>query len=477
MITNKTYLMIMRKKSFILLCMLLIGSMANAQGVLEIVNISQPNDVYSTDGDGAAVKIRCHESIPLSFTSTMDKEVVPFYVELQGTDSVYYLAFPTGNRYRGRELSIYARGYTPVNLKIDLMPKQLLSYQITDPNALVDAGCYREHRNKGVLEIKNANYEEARNQFVVARDCSDVDQEENEKNIAMVDSLITYRSAADEAYKLLDYHNAAEYYTKVLALNPYDSFSLDRKNACLLTYSEECNTLFTKAEFYFTEKDYEKAKQLYEQVIAKECTNNIAIATSRLNTINSLATAKKDHARVFTYEWRKDSPIGFSYGNYNMHKVGGFFQMDFNPTIFDAIRGDCRYGDEKFPEFNVAFGWTIKIANPIWIHVGPGVTGKLYFGKYLDKCYPVVGYGESNLLDLKEMGPDVTLPKNDVPENYEDGWKKTNFAFGVSPVLGITAKYSYFAFRLTYQYRWSVQSKLQDFMGRNRLSLGVGVAF
>ena len=467
----------MTKRSFFFMCMLFIVCIAKAQGVLEITDISKTNDVYSTDGDAGAVRIRCHESISLSFSSTMDKEVVPFYVELQGTDSVYYISFPTGNRYRGRELSIFARGYQPVSIKLELLPKQLLSYQITDPNALVDAGCYREHRNKGVEEMKNANYEEAKKQFIIARECSDVDKEENENNIIMVDSITMYRSAADEADKLLEYEKAIVLYTKVLKLNPYDSYALDRKNACLLSFSEECNTLFAKAEYYFTEKDYEKAKLLYEQVIAKECTNNQAISTSRLNTINSLAIAKKNHSRVFTYEWRKDVPIGFSYGSYNMHKAGGFFQMDFNSKVFDAIRNDCRYGDERFAECNMAFGWTIKIANPVWIHLGPGVTGKMYYGTYNDKCYPVVGYGETELLNKKEMGEDLVLPRDEIPSKYEDGWKKSNIAFGISPIIGITAKYNYFAFRLTYQYRWSVQSKLQDFMGRNRLSLGVGIAF
>ena len=66
---------------------------------------------------------------------------------------------------------------------------------------------------------------------------------------------------------------------------------------------------------------------------------------------------------------------------------------------------------------------------------------------------------------------------DEAPEPYQKGWEKANLAFAVSPVVGITAKYSYFAVRLTYQYRWSVQKDLQDFMGPSRVSVGVGVAF
>lgn len=451
----------MCKKLILFGTMLLVGSMAYAQGVLQITDISQPNDVYSSVNDEAAVIVRCHESIPLRFSSSMDKSATPFQTELQGTDSVYYIAFPTGSRYRGRELTIYARGYTPLSVSLELQPKQLASFQIIDPDALVDAGCYREHRNKGVLEIKNMNYEEARNQFIVARECSDVDQEENEKNIALTDSLILFRANGEEAYKLLDYAEASVNYSKVLALNPYDTYASNRNTLCIQNFTQECGVIFSKAEYYYSEKDFTKAKELYEQVIAKQCTNNLAVATERLNSINSLQRARKDHSRVFTYEYRKDVPIGFSTGSYKMHKVGGFFQMDLNSQVFDAIRNDCKYGDEKFPELNMAFGWTVKIVNPVWIHFGPGFTGKLYYGAYKDDCYPTKGYGESELL----------------ADGNDEDLEKINCAIAISPVIGVTAKYSYFSFRLSYQYRWAIQSKLQDFLGKSRLSVGIGVAF
>lgn len=275
----------------------------------------------------------------------------------------------------------------------------------------------------------------------------------------------------------MDYRTAGDYYTKILENNSYDTYAKERKNACVKTLLQECGAIFSNAEFYFTEKDYEKAKTLYEKVIEKECTSNMAIAQDRINTIKLLARAKKEHSRVVTYEFMKDVPLGFSYGKYNTHKAGGFFQMNFNSTVFDAIRGDCKYGDKKFPELNMAFGWTVKIVDPIWIHFGPGFTGKMFYGTYQDDKYPKVGYDETNLLDTKEMGSDLTLPKNEIPKEYKDGWKKANVAVAISPVIGVTAKYSYFALRLSYSYRWAIQSELNDFMGRSRLSVGVGLAF
>lgn len=472
----------MTKKHFITAFLLILGNMSFAQNIMEVTDISQPNDVYSSANDEAAILVRCHESIPLSFSSSMDKSADPFRTELQGSDSIYYIAFPTGSRYRGRELTINSPGYTPVTISLELQPKQLLSFKVTDPNALVDAGCYRGHRNKGMDEIKNSNYDEARNQFIVARQCSDCDNEENELNIALADSLIMLRQKADAAFTLLDYVSASRYYSNILALNAYDSYASNRNTICVQNFSEECATTFSKAEYYYTEKEYDKAKELYERVIAKEC-RNMTLAVERLNTINSLARAKRDHSRVFTYEYRKDVPIGLSYGKYNMHKVGGFFQIDFNNTVFDAARSDCKYGDEKFPELNISFGWTVKIANPVWIHFGPGFTGKMYYGTYKDKKYPKTGYGAEDYqqLDMSKMGGEdvVKTAKSlqEPPESYKDAWTKANFAAAISPVIGLTIKYSYFAIRATYQYRWSIQKDLKDFVGNSRFSIGAGIAF
>ena len=448
---------------------------ATAQDVLEVEDISQPNDVYSSPDEEAAVIIRCHHLIPLRFSSSMDKSAEPFRTDLEGTDSVYYIAFPTGNRYRGRELTIISSGYNQVVIPLELEAKQLRTYQLTDPNSMVDAGCYRTHRNKGVEEIKNSNYEEARNQFVVARECSDCNNTENERNIATVDSLILLRKMGDQAFTLLDYAEAVRHYSQIMAINAYDNYAANRYTLCMQNFNQECASIMSKAEYYYSEKELDKASELFQKVIDMDCSGR-AIAVERLNTINTNMRAKKDHARVFTYEWRKDAPIGIHYGKYNMHKVGGFFQLDFNSAVFDAIRSDCKYGDTKFPEMNMSFGWTVKIYNPVWLHVGPGFTGKMYYGSYLDDKFPTIGYGETSLLDQKEMGTDLA-PKEDASAEFKDGWKKANLAFAISPVIGVTAKYSYFALRLTYSYRWTVQSKLADFMGRSRLSIGVGVAF
>lgn len=466
------------KRIISLAVMCLMACVAFSQNLLEITDISQPNDVYTGDNDRAAVIFKCNQSIPLTFESSMDKSATPYNTELEGSDMVYYIEFPTGQKYRGRMLTITSPGYAPATVFIDdLQPKQVLTYQAIDPNSTVDAGCYRGHRNKGMEELKNMNYQEARDQFVVARGCTDVDSLENENNIALVDTILHYREIGEQKFKLLDYYGASEYYNRVMELNPYDNLAANRYNNCLTKFFSECDMTYKQADFYYNEKQFDKARELYALAVKNNCPTKVQ-AQEQINHIDQIKVDKKSHARVFTYEFSKDTPIGFSYGKYKKHKVGGFFSMSLNSKVFEMMRNDCRTPD--MPEVNVNFGWTVKIVNPVWIFFGPGATTKVYYGKYEvtddhDDIYPnKKGYPND---------PDGVLkPKDDEKENkkiqeYTKDDQKANLAWAISPVIGVCAKYSYFALRLTYQYRFAMDSHLKDFMGSQRLSIGVGVSF
>lgn len=462
----------MKRRSIFTLLLLLLCSLSFAQKKLVVEDRSQSNDVYSSDGDEAAIIIRCDQSIPLSFSSSMDKSANPFRTELQGSDSLYFIAFPASSRYRGRVLTISSPGFYDKEIALELQPKQLLSFYLSDPDATVGKGCYVEHRNKAQQEIKNSNYQEAKDLLTEACQCSDVDTAENNANIQMVDSLIFYRERGEQAFKLLDYQEASRYYEQVMMLNPYDNYASNRFTVCLRNYESECDVAFKKAEYFFGEKMYDKAKELYEQIVRREC-NNMVIATDRLNIIESLFEAKKYHSRVLTYEYNKDTPLGISYGEYNMKKAGGFIQFSMNNRLLDAARSDCYYGDGKdAPEANIAFGWTIKVANPVWIFFGPGATTKLYYGKYKEDNYP--GYEKC---EMETINKDKYTSDEEYEEAVLKMKKKTNLAFAISPVIGICAKYSYFSIRLSYQYRWVLKSQLDNFVGKSAVSIGIGAAF
>lgn len=420
----------------------------------------------------ARVDIKCNNAIPLTFDTQCDKlEDMRMTTSDDGFETTYSLYFdtdPSVREYSTRLLTISSPSYDDIYYSLALLQSgQWITINVVDPNITVNTGCYNEHRNKGINEIKNMNYAEARHEFEIAGQCAEADQAENNQNIALADSLMLYRAQGDNALKLLDYRLASSYFEKVYQLNPYDTYAQEQNVRCVTNFRSECDVLFNQAEFYYNEHEFEKAEQLYSQVLDKQCDYELQ-ATTRLQNIAKNARSRKDHAHVITYEWMKDAPIGLHTGTYNMHKAGGFFYINLNTAIFDAIRNECEYQDPAtadkriaYPEANIAFGWTFKIKNPVWIHVGPGFTGKFYYGNYKKDNYPY--YDENEADPLKS--------------HNEDDLKHFNIAPAISPMAGITIKYSYFAIRASYQYRFTLKKALQEFMEPHRVSIGVGVAF
>ncbi|MBQ7691618.1 MAG: hypothetical protein IJT30_10590 [Muribaculaceae bacterium] len=453
---------------------------AHAQKMLQAAEVPNPLVTAYMNEPGeyrARVDVKCLQTIPLTFETQCDKPAnLRLTTEDDGVNTTYTMlidADPSVREYSTRMLTIASPGYDDIYYDLStLRPGQWITISVSDPNITVGTGCYNEHHNKGMEEIKNMNYEEARRQFYIASSCAEANQEENNNWIERVDSLIRFRLEGDNAFKLLDYRTAAACYDKVLILNSLDSYALNMKTQCVKDFSSECETLFNRAEWLYKEHDYQKAKEVYQQLLDRKCNYEVQ-ANNRLQSIASTARSRKDHTHVLTYEWQKNVPIGLHIGTYNMHKAGGYFHINLNATMIDAIRQECRYEDPatteniKYPEFNISAGWTIKIKNPVWVHFGPGFTGKMYYGKYKEDNYP---YYDKNEAD--PLSPDMTDPAK------KDGaYEKVNFGLAISPEVGITIKYSYFAVRCTYQYRFALKKPLQEFIEPHRVSVGVGIAF
>lgn len=462
------------RKPFLLFLMALISVGIKAQYTLEVEDITNDADIYSSRDSETLVVVRCHKDIPLkSFYTQLDYEIDPIWTELEGTDSIYNLELPTGKEWNGRILRITADGYYNTVIQLgDLEPKRIYTFQLRDPDALVDAGCYREHRNKGMEEMRNIRYDEARAQFIVARECSDVDKVENELNIAKVDSILSYQRQALVATELLDYLKAADYYNKIYLTNPYDKYAEEKRTESLEKYRYDCDIYFKQAESYYNDKEYAKAEQLYQKIITNGCPES-AMANSRILKIADLTKLKKQHARVFTYEYMKDMPIGIHYGKYKMRRTGGFINLNLSGNVFKFAKGDLHYNSttnsrnpkQDFPEMNINFGWTVKIANPVWIYFGPGASAKCYFGHY------------EEIKEGANVLPETYPTSKEAVANKDFDSSKINVAVAVSPTVGITVKYSWFAIRLGYEYRYCIKRQLRDFMGEHRLTLGAGIAF
>ena len=126
------------------------------------------------------------------------------------------------------------------------------------------------------------------------------------------------------------------------------------------------------------------------------------------------------------------------------------------------MRNNCKVPD--MPEASVSFGWTRKIVSPVWVFFGPGFTTKFYYGNYK----PLEG--ERTVWPGTDGNPNGTL-------DGEVDDKKVNVGWAISPVVGLCVKYSYFAIRFSYQYRFAMESNLKDFIGKQRFTIGVGLAY
>lgn len=465
----------MKIKAFLLTTIFFFSLFSYGQNILKVEDVSLPNDVYSGEKDDACVVIRCHESIPLEFSSTMDKKVEIFNKDTEGSDILYYLSFPTGKRYRGRKLSIASPGYYTVVYDLELEPKQMMTLRASDPNSLVDAGCYREHRNQGLEEFKKMNYEAARTLFVSASTCSDVVKKENDKHLAMVDSLLHYRDLGDKYYYALDYDNALTCYSKAKLLNTADTYLLSRMEEITQVINTNCQVNFQLAEAYYQNKEYNKALALFNEIVNNNCPKAV-LASAYIININSYVNRRKEHTNVFTYEWSKNMPIGFHFGNYYKNKVGGFLSLSTNALVLNAAQSDLEIDD--YPEVSLNFGWTFKIVNPVWMFIGPGVTTKMYVGKWvsidengnvvIDKNKEKKGYPMDESSRLREG--EESLSKEDLNRHF-------NAAVAIPITAGFVIKYSYFSIRAGYEYRFSPEKRLENFLGKSRFSIGIGLAF
>ncbi len=268
---------------------------------------------------------------------------------------------------------------------------------------------------------------------------------------------------------MLDYSAAAEIYNNIVQINSYDAYAVQKFKECNERYESECAVTFKQAEAYFDNRLFEKARALYQRVVENGCPE-AKTSTERLNSITNYLTAKEEHASVITYEWMDGAPIGIHYGRYNQTKAGIYLHLNVNSKGFSALQSNSGNAIPDHPEVNFGVGWTKHLIKsekvPVWITFGPGVTMKGFYGKYdtIDK----VSHPDKDGYPTKEaIVEDIDL---------EDG-QKFNAAVSVNPEIGICVKYSYFAARVGYSYRFPINNALKDFLGQHCFSLGIGFAF
>jgi tetratricopeptide (TPR) repeat protein len=446
-------------------------SAAAQQRYFEVKDNTAPNSVYSGLDDEAGVTITCKQNRRLSFDSSMDKMVTITKIDSMEGNNIYYLVFKVGKRYRGRVLSVFCSDFQTLTIPLELQPKQLKQYLLYDPNEAMEGGCYQQHRVKGIAYFKNASYREALDEFTLSLECTDCNRQEAQSKIDLCDTILSYRKKADAAFELLKYSEAIENYRKIEALNADDKYVVNRIFECSQSQVLQSQSYYQAAEQYFKDKEYDKAKALYQRVVDLKGEDAINSAL-RISEIDKLSRHIKNRERIFSYEYSGKTPIGFSYGTYQQHS-SGYFTLRFNKDVFDLARSEYKY--DKKPEVGISFGWTINVVPKYgWIFFGPGITSMARYKINTDK------YFEGNIhtdADAEKLTYDDVLKKAETNGEDVSDYLKAKYKFGFSPELGFVAKYRFIALRYTFQYRWSITKEDQNFMGRVNNEIGIGFAF
>lgn len=446
----------MKKRLFLLPFMLLVLTVsAFGQRNLEIKDVTDGLSVFSGKDTEAGLVISCPSNIPLTFESSHDKVVDVYNKEQKGENIYYYIRFQTGKKYRGRKLSIITSEYRPVSIVVELSPKELKKYQLLDPDVEFVYGCYYEYRKRGTEFFQKAMYNEAKEQYYIANECSDRPVDANlEELIANIDSIQSYMKRADEAFDMMDYGTAGEYYGRILVLNPSDGNASDKRFNCERLYDNDCKKYYDRAEIYKEDGEYTKALELYRKVVEQNC-GDALLASEEAKQIEILLLNKKQRARVWTVETGTKGVWGFSTGKYKNRKTGTYISLNANYHLIEAAQQEPeKCGVGRPMEAGISAGWTFCLVPKFphfWLFFGPGYTGT---GMYL-------------MDSLEESADDEEDP-------YRFNWYSS-----FSPEVGALVKIGPAVLRYTFQYRLAFSDKSKDFFEDNktRHMFGVGICF
>jgi len=434
-------------KKFIGFVMLFVTLSVSAQRELGLENRSKENAVFGGQPNEACITVSAPVNLKPSFyISNVQKQ--PSKIDTDGMNTNYNLVFDASPGRESRTITVQVSGFSPLSFTVWLTPKKQMNYYLYDPDSTV-VGCYYQLSKEGAAFFAKGMYVEAKEKYVTAMQCKTDFKPEYEavakQKIGVIDSILSLKPLADAAFNILDFKSAYDQYLKLHSFNIDDQYISSRLATCKQKIDEYCNIYFSNAENYYNNGEREKALELYNKIIAQGCGQSDQ-ANKRLQDIYSVTVVNKN-ATVLTYEYEKDTPVGFSIGKYKNLKSNGYFTLRLNSDVFEAMRANT--DSLKRPELNISFGWTIKVVKPVWIFFGPGYTG---VGKYMS----------GNNVDTKD---------NSALKIYS----------AVSPEIGLLGKILLgnvgIALRYTFQYRFAIEKETVDYIGNIKHIAGIGICF
>jgi len=202
------------------------------QKTLKVTEKDMAGVVFREAGDNETV-VEVQSNVPLDFESTMDKEVNVYDKREENKFFFYNLLFSTDKKYNGRKLKIKSDGFETHVEPLNLKAKVPVGLFVLDPNSSVGVGCYFEHLNKGNAFFANTQYANAKEEYYLALECSDVpDDNDLSKKIEDAGTALDSKRAADNYYNAGKYIEAKREYEKLRGLNPNDNYPVERIAAC-----------------------------------------------------------------------------------------------------------------------------------------------------------------------------------------------------------------------------------------------------
>jgi tetratricopeptide (TPR) repeat protein len=461
----------MNKKKIVFLVIYLLSTGYKAiygqNGELEIQEYNDGRNLqHRGKSDQASVWFYANKDLcPLSFYAETDGTIIPVDTIDLGTEIRYLLELNTGNEYiNTRVLEIRSRRCTnPLQFEDlhDIIPQEKRTYKIFVRE------CYKGKHTEGLDLIAHAQYDEARSVFAEARECYDRPWDGSvERIIADLDSIIYHKKQADFFFEVWEWKKAMTFYDKVLSYNAKDASVAEKRKTCVKNLNTEKDIYYDKADDYYRDHDYQKAKELY-LIISKKYTKDddtTQFWQTRLAEIAEKEENQRQHTTVFTidyvfvpgYTW--GLPIGFSIGGYKDLKGSAYFGIHTNAPFFNMLR---KYKEKTVrPEFNISLGGDFRPIKPkktkwvpVWINIGIGYT---LAGAYYYK---------------NEVGEDEIYKGGDLPQSIAEN---VTLYHAISPEIGLVIKISRFVLRYNFQYRFALDYKIQNYVVPMSHTVGIG---
>ena len=305
---------------------------------LRVTNITPEFPRYpSGDRHEALVILHCQEPFDLVLSSNYDANL-DLSVTTEGPEKLYSIVFKTkeeGTSFKGRQLSIVADGFKKHYIPLNLNDKEKLEFLISDPYSPLRS-LYYTASEEGVNYMTEGLYDAAIDQFRIAKQCPEFEENENhlDEYIAKCDSLKRWTVQAQELMDKEDYFNARMLYMKMMTENPSCNIIRELYFNANENYSRVSKHDMEVAQAYFDKKRYDEARELYEHAIEQHNPQS-ALAGTNLAYINLKRYKQDNHTRTLSYIYDKDCNIGLMFAGLKPDKTGAYLSLGINKGMFD----------------------------------------------------------------------------------------------------------------------------------------------